>query len=246
MAKLGNLLTRRLKPSKEKVVDAVAQRSTDGELSSFSGVFRLAKLSNIEKEDLCDILEEYRTSDQESLSSDLEELAAVTSEVKAISNQAVILHGERIKRAQDVLKKYREGAFSSWMVLTYGNRQTPYNFLQYFEFYKSLGDELKKQIDNMPRQIIYALASRDGSDAQKERFISEYKGQSKKELLTLLRSQFPIATSDNRKENVTEKVIRSLENLVNQTRRDNFRPNSDEASQIHLLLDQIRTMSLKK
>ena len=86
---------------------------------------------------------------------DLEFLTTITSEVKAINNQAIILHGERIKQCtRTFLTKYRDGAFSAWLISTYGNRQTPYNFLQYYEFYQSLNLELQKRMDDMPRQVV--------------------------------------------------------------------------------------------
>lgn len=75
------------------------------------------------------------SSGEGNLTLDLAELSLITSEVKAINNQAAILHGERIKKAQTLLKSYQEGAFSAWLNATYGNRQTPYNLMQYYEFF---------------------------------------------------------------------------------------------------------------
>src|ERR1700677_3684402 len=116
MSKFNDLLNLRFKTkeTQQPKMTALVERSNNGDLSSFSGVFRVMPLNDQEKEDL-------------------EALTAITSEVKAITNQAVILHGERIKRAQEILKKYRDGAFTAWLFATYGNRQTPYNFLQYYE-----------------------------------------------------------------------------------------------------------------
>ncbi|MCI0619341.1 pGP6-D family virulence protein, partial [bacterium] len=133
MSKFNDLLHLRFsknKDAKEKMT-ALVERANNGELSSFSGVFRVAQLNDKEKTDIEMILRSYRYSEIDDFETDLKALMAITSEVKAITNQAVILHGERIKRAQDILKKYREGAFTAWLFATYGNRQTPYNFLQY-------------------------------------------------------------------------------------------------------------------
>ena len=39
---------------------------------------------------------------------DKEALYSLTAEIKSIHNQSIILHGERIKKAQEILKKYVE------------------------------------------------------------------------------------------------------------------------------------------
>ena len=49
------------------------------------------------------------------------------------------------KERKTILKNYRDGAFSAWLIATYGNRQTPYNFLQYYELYITLPEHLHLQ-----------------------------------------------------------------------------------------------------
>jgi hypothetical protein len=58
--------------------------------------------------------------------------------IKANNNQArLLLHrrGADPKKAQDILKKYRDGRLLGLTLIggTYGNRQTPYNFMQYLQ-----------------------------------------------------------------------------------------------------------------
>src|SRR6185437_5934673 len=113
------------------------KQSANGNLSSFSGVFSIADLSNHEKSSIETILKDYAI-DPENLDDDLAHLISITSEVKAINNQAALLHGERIKKAHTILTRYRDGAFTAWLIAAYGNRQTPYNFLQYFEFCEAM------------------------------------------------------------------------------------------------------------
>ena len=158
MSKLNSLLMGRFRnqPTKEKMNELV-ERSSSGD--SLGGVFQLRPISEQEEASLQTLLEKYQTEETD-VRKDLSSLSAITSEIKAISNQAVILHGERIKKAQTLLKKYREGAFSHWLLKTYGNRQTPYNFMQYYELYNSLPQKLRGIIDEMPRQAIYSLSSR--------------------------------------------------------------------------------------
>ncbi|MFS8564290.1 MAG: pGP6-D family virulence protein [Rhabdochlamydiaceae bacterium] len=198
MSKLNSLLSKRLETSKNiSKMKELAERSSQGNLSSFSGIFRMTPLSPAEKEKIETILSSHKKETQE-IAQDLALLLDITSEVKAINNQAAILHGERIKKAQTILKNYQDGAFSAWLVATYGNRQTPYNFLQYYELYQQLPQTLYQNLDAMPRQAVYTLASRSAPLEQKKAVIQEYRGQPKHEILDLIRKTFPLAQKDQR------------------------------------------------
>lgn len=229
MAKLSDFFFKRLQ-TKE-----VATMS-----SPFHSSLRSIELSHAEQAELADLLEEYHYNTQSASDADLQALMAITAEVKAINNQAIILHGERIKRAQQILASYRDGAFSTWLMITYGNRQTPYNFLQYFEFYTSLKEELKKHIDQMPRQVIYTLASRPAPAEKKTQFIESYQGRSKKELLALIRKEFPIAPTDGRREKVSPKVVKALEHAIALAHKRTFVPSAEDKQKILSLLDILR------
>ena len=214
VSKMQSLLSSRFKKKGEKnsKMDSLAQMTNSGSLSSFSGVFRVTALTEYEEDGLRNLLTEF--NDKEiSVTDDLKELSAVTSEVKAINNQAAMLHGERVKRAQTILKKYREGAFTAWLMQTYGNRQTPYNFLQYFELYTSTSKVLQHKIDEMPRQAVYSLATRNCPKEAKEEMIREYQGQTKKELLTLIRERFPLSKKDKRSSNPAEHLLFQLKKI---------------------------------
>ena len=213
MPNVTALLTERLKKSDHSSkMRALAEQSASGHLTSFSGIFSVAELSQGEKELLHAILREHMRGHKE-IDKDLEALGFLTAEVKAISNQAALLHGERIKKAQELLKKYREGAFTAWLLAAYGNRQTPYNFLQYYEFYEALPKVLKDKVHEMPRQAIYTLASRDGSLAKKQILIENYKGETKTHLLNLIRDLFPLESGDKRAVNVGAQAIGSLKKV---------------------------------
>lgn len=213
MANVNALLSERLKKSEKlSKMSAMAEKSASGNLTSFSGLFNLAELSEREKSLIKEILTHY-ASERHPIGEDLKKLLSITSEVKAITNQAALLHGERIKKAQQILKSYREGAFTAWMIATYGNRQTPYNLLQYYEFYESLPSQLKSKVDGMPRQAIYTLASREGELEAKKQFIENYKGQTKAELLNLIRELFPLNSADKRGSNPVEQAIATLAKL---------------------------------
>ncbi len=200
MSKFNDLLNLRFKTreTSQPKMTALVERSNNGDLSSFSGVFRVSALNEKEKSVLEDLLKSFSNGEECHLEADLKALSAITSEVKAIANQAVILHGERIKRAQDILKRYKDGAFTAWLYATYGNRQTPYNFLQYYEFYTLMPQALHPKIDQMPRQAVYTLASRNGPVEMKEEIVKEYAGQPKQELLKAIREKFPLNDDDKR------------------------------------------------
>ena len=214
MSKMNALLSERLKsPSQtSNKMNALAERSSSGNLSSFSGVFKVSTLSEKEQDYLKNFLEEYK-EESCNLSQDFLQLSSLTSEVKAITSQAVILHGERIKKAQEILKGYKEGAFTCWLISTYGNRQTPYNFLQYFELHQQLPGPLVPKLGEIPRQAAYTLASRAGSFSVKQEIIENYKGESKAELLEYIRKTFPLSKKDKRGQDLGLSLFKSLQRI---------------------------------
>jgi hypothetical protein len=214
MSKLSTMLQERFLKKEKPKISELANKSIEGQLTSFSGIFKMNPLDDVEKEKIEEILQKYPPQQETDIAQDLKFLIALSSEVKAINNQAAILHGERIKKAQEVLKKYCEGAFTAWLLATYGNRQTPYNFLQYFDFYSNMPKNLHTKIESMPRQAVYTLASRDVPLSKKEEVVKNYQGETKEELLAKIRSLFPLDEKDKRKENVAQLAISSLERLL--------------------------------
>jgi hypothetical protein len=246
MSKFNDLLNLRFKqknvPPPNKV-SALVERSNNGELSSFSGVFRVASLNEKEKSSLEAILKHHRSSDSYNIDADLTALSAITSEVKAIANQAVVLHGERVKRAQEILKKYRDGAFTAWLYTTYGNRQTPYNFLQYYEFYMAVPTTMQPLVDQMPRQAVYSLASRNGPLERKQAIVKNYSGQPKQELLKLIRIEFPLSEDDKRLPSLSAHVISFLKRARETLKNPLCRVDEGEKEQIRTLLAQLKQIS---
>lgn len=244
MAKVNSILTERLKMATKKLTKMtnLAELSSSGNLSSFSGIFRVTALSVKEQEALQMILTTF-AGEKKDVDKDFQSLSAITSEVKAINNQAAILHGERIKKAQEILKKYRDGAFSAWLMAVYGNRQTPYNFLQYFELHSALPEKLHPKLDEMPRQAVYTLASRAGSLEKKEEIIKNYQGEAKNDLLSLIRNTFPLALDDKRKQDVAEYAIQVLTRLQKQLSESSFAPNEAQKKNFHQLLKSLKSLT---
>ncbi|MGR3912483.1 MAG: CT583 family protein [Candidatus Rhabdochlamydia sp.] len=245
MSKVNDLLSARLKQKSSKMGE-LATLSSRGDLSSFSGVFKIQPLSHKDEEVLKTLLQEYQIEEKQPFEEDFQNLSNLTSEIKAISSQAIILHGERIQKAQTILKNYRDGAFSRWLLSTYGNRQTPYNFLQYYEFYLKLTPSLQDKLEEIPRQAVYTLASRDVSWNQKQAFITSYKGETKHELLEQIRLLFPLEESDQRRENLVMQGLTLLQKLHQLIKRSHFNPNAEEKQLIDQKLESIQALLMQK
>lgn len=239
MSNVNTLLNERLKKGDQSKMAALAKQSASGNLTSFSGIFSFSELNDQEKTFLETLLKEYATETKD-LNSDLNALISITSEVKAINNQAAILHGERIKKAHTILTRYRDGAFTAWLMAAYGNRQTPYNFMQYFEFYEAMPKKLRPQIESMPRQAVYTLASREGPLEKKQQIVETYKGETKVELLQKIREVFPLEAKDKRRQNIGDSTILGLTRLSLALKNTRFTLTRHQRNTIHQLLDTIR------
>jgi len=242
MTHVNAVLTERLQKSKKSSKMAtMAKQSAQGSLTPFSGVFSVTELNETEKSYLEAILYKY-SSKHHRLPEDLHALMAITSEVKAINIQSALLHGERISNVQTLLKTYREGAFTAWLMAVYGNRQTPYNFLHYYEFYKAMPNTLHQQLNAMPRQAVYTLASREGAIGKKQKIVENYKGETKSEVLRLIREAFPLAIEDKRKEDVGQGMIKSLARLITLIKRPQSRITKAQKKYILEQLEQLCTI----
>lgn len=240
MSVVNSLLTKRLKTKEKSTKMAeMGKLSAAGNLTTFAGLFSVTELPSHEKDMIEGILREYTPGDAQ-IEQDLASLIEITSEVKAINNQAAILHGERIKKAQDVLTKYRDGAFTAWMIAAYGNRQTPYNLLQYYEFYKKMPKNLRIQIEAMPRQAIYTLATREGPSKKKEELVKKYQGETKQELLGMIREIFPLAEDDKRKGNPGELMIANLQRISKAYKRNKRALTKTQKKTLIDLLDHLK------
>ncbi len=199
--------------------------------SNISRVYRVAPLSSQERSKMSKILQTHSIKERVT-DVDLETLSDLTAEIKAINCQAAILHGERIKKAQDLLKRYRDGAFTEWLIATYGNRQTPYNFLQYYELYQAIPKTISQKLDEMPRQIAYALASRAGSVDQKIDLIENYNGQSKEEMMSSIRALFPLAIEDKRAHDPVRVLMENLRRIQRQMKNSAFSPRGEQKKEL--------------
>lgn len=244
MANINSVLDQRLKKgTNSSKMNAMARQSASGDLTSFSGLFGVTELSPGEKETIVSILTSYASEEgARDLSEDADRLLSLTSEVKAINNQAALLHGERIKKAHSILTNYREGAFTAWLMAAYGNRQTPYNLLHYYDFFRSMPKQLQPQIELMPRQAVYILASREGSFEKKQQVVENYAGETKAEMLALIRRMFPIEEQDRRRGKTESTLLDDFKCLYLKTENSFNRLHPKEKKQICVLLDKIKSL----
>lgn len=173
------------------------------------------EMSEDEENNLEALLREYSSNSKDStqsLKEDLSKLKSLTTEIKSIAAQSVILHGERIKRAQLILTKYREGIFTKWLMQTYGNRTTPYSMLHYYNLYSQLNNSLKAKLKLMPKKAAYILAIRAGELPEKEQIVDRFENQSQKDLIALIQRSFPVPEKDKRK----KKAAQPLSELVSE------------------------------
>jgi len=240
MDDVNAILKERLKKNESlsKKMDSLAERSNKGQLSSFAGVFKVIPLQDQEVAEIRSLIEFYKGKIQDT-SSDLDALLSITSEVKAINSQAIILHGERIKKAQELLRNYKDGAFSQWLLFAYGNRQTPYNFLQYYEFYKSLPQPLKERLTDLPKQAIYTLATRQGDLETKQELVRTYQGESKEIFLEKIRNAFPLSLEDKRRTTLADQIALSLERLLEKASLKPLKLSQIEKKRLHALLNDL-------
>lgn len=212
MGSVNELLNQRLKKKNEPSAKmaTMAHQSAHGELTTFAGLFSISELNEFEKTGLEELLRTYATKENP-VDQDLKKLITITSEVKAINNQAAILHGERIKKAHTILTQYKDGAFTAWLMAAYGNRQTPYNFLHYYNFFEVIPKTLRPKLESMPRQAVYTLATRDGPLDKKKEIVASYNGETKKWLLSKIQEEFPLAKEDRRGKNNEEYAIQALQ-----------------------------------
>lgn len=240
MADVNAILNQRIKKNESSSkMAAMAKQSATGNLTSFAGVFSVVELNEKEKNFLEQILKEY-VQENGDITADLNQLISITAEVKAINNQAAILHGERIKKAHRILTRYRDGAFTAWLMAAYGNRQTPYNLMQYYEFYEVLPRNLRPQLEAMPRQAIYTLATRSGSLEKKQEIIANYQGETKTEVLTLIRQAFPLSEQDKRHQKRSAALIKHLKRLGIELKNSQLSFTNNQKKEINFLLKELQ------
>ena len=241
MSRIESLLEERFSGVESKKVKQLAHKSSHGELSSAANLFTSRLPTSDEVQAMQTLLERFSTK-QNHLQEDAQSLVALTLETKAINHQAALLHGERIKKAQSILKQYQEGAFSVWLVQTYGNRQTPYNFLLYHDLFNELSKHLQQKFEEMPKACAYALAVRTGAIEDKQAVITTLYNSDRKTILEEIQKRFPLAQTDKRKKRWGTHLIREFQKLLSDFKKHEKELSKSEREELKALIQSLYTL----
>jgi hypothetical protein len=173
-------------------------------INSFRALFAVKELTVQEKKDLAALLQPSPHFDR-----DLEELTKITAELKSIQKQAVVLIGERIAKAREILKSYGDQkTFTAWIDSTFQSRKTAYNALAFYDLYYSLSNDwLRDQLKRMPMKASYILASRQAPQKLKEALIQKYEGEKQAEIIDKIQVELPLSSEDRRRKVDSAKKI---------------------------------------
>jgi len=165
------------------------------------------------------------------------QLTKISEEIRSIQKQEVLLHGERISKAQNVLKNYKKGAFSYWLEMTYGNRRTPYNFFYYYSLYRLLHSNEKKLLQQMPPKIVYIIGGRRLEDKEKINFVKMNYNKSLKDLEKIILKKY----SNTQKKDPTLGYLKTSLNFLKKASKSKNLPKDslDSLKEIQLRLEQI-------
>ena len=182
--------------------------------------------------------------EEEKAGNDVITLKQITAEIKTIGRQGIVLMGERVHRAKELLKPYRDGTFTKWLESAFGTRKTGYNVLSYFELYNAISIEgLKEKFKKIPLRIAYSLASREGDLGIKEEIIRNHYRDGYEELAIIIQDRFPVSSQDKRVgKSSNERLLCEIrENLKKLLKRKDVlsEKSKSELSEIQNLLDSI-------
>lgn len=219
------------------------------DFNSFNSVFGKYTLQEGEIRAIEKLVVEYSnpmlTSDEKALE-DLKEMKLITAEIRSIGKQSLILVGERVFKAREILKHYQEGGFTRWLLETFGCRRTGYNYLNYFEFYKELPDgRLKEEFSGFPQKFAYKLASRKGDMSVKLAIMRDYPLA---EMDKALDEKLPLKVGSDSKlksqdDALVGYVVKGLEKLLSRTGELSQR-NLSQLSHCEKLISKILSGSL--
>ncbi len=191
------------------------------QVNSFNSIFETKPLDESESNRIeCLLLDGCMlgSTSEEQVKRDVSKLKLITSEIRAIGRQGIVLMGERVYKAKEILKLYKDGTFTRWLESTFGTRKTAYNVLSYFELHRDLPKpELKERFKKIPLRAAYVLASREGSLNAKADIIREYYKLGHNELVTIIQKKLPVVVQDKRaKKSFAERLIIQMRNIARQ------------------------------
>lgn len=172
------------------------------QVNTFNTVFAPKPLEEEEENQIHKLLVEnfQMEGSPEKVKEDVDQIKAITSEIKAIQKQGIVLIGERVEKAKQILKSYRDGTFTIWLKQTFRSKQTGYNILAYYDFYKALPTlELKEAFRKLPQKAAYTLASRAGELGDKVGILQDPSIAGSNDILMHIREKLPLPQDDKRR-----------------------------------------------
>lgn len=194
------------------------------QVNGFNSVFNVKPLDESEATSIEKLLvENYRpgSMDEDQVAQDVTVLKQLTSEIRAIGRQGTVLMGERVYKAKELLKPYRDGTFTRWLETAFGTRKTGYNALSYFELYKALPkEELRDQFKKIPLRAAYVLASRVGDIEVKSEIIRDFYEARHDEIVNVIQEKLPVPIEDKRVgKNVNDRLVAQLKEIAKKIKK---------------------------
>ena len=176
---------------------------------------------------------------------DFIEIRNITQEIRSIHKQQVVLVGERISRAREILQNYGDGGatFTDWLDRVFSSRRTAYNILRYYEFHEELPSlSLKKGLKKMPLKVAYCLSSRQAPLQKKLEIIENYAGERPEDAILLIKERLPANEKDRRRKDSNKiaisKIRQTLERLYAR-KKDLSEEHVESLRELHLDMEKI-------
>lgn len=123
-----------------------------------------------------------------------EELKTITAQIKGIQKQGILLIGEKIFEARNLINQNTtlNTTFSDWISVAFKTKSSAYNALAYYEFYKNLPtNESRLVFQSIPYKAAYVLSSRRVCIEDKCKALANLKGLSNVEAISFIDRVFP-------------------------------------------------------
>jgi hypothetical protein len=187
-------------------------------INSFSSIFGPIQLDEKDSQTIEQLLNECPVSESQT-EKDIVEMKRLTAEIKSIGRQGLVLIGERVYKAREILKPYGDGSFTQWLIDTFQSRRTGYNYLAYYEFYQELpNQELKEGFKRLPQKSAYKLASRKGNFELKYKIVRDCHHLPIDEIDAIIENMLPVDIGDQRRRKqpqLIDDVLQSLYQIQN-------------------------------
>jgi hypothetical protein len=185
------------------------------QINPFSSIFDLQSLDDKTAqaiELLVHDLNPPETDNIEALRADIVRLKNITVEVQAIEKQGVLLVGERLFKAREILGRWSQGSdsFRNWLNIVFKHRSSAYNVLAFYDLHQILpSPELQKKLKEMPHKAAYVLAARKGEIEAKAEIVEKHFHLKADEIIAIVQDKFPSSKKES-KQSVPDALIDTI------------------------------------